>query len=262
MKILVLGDVFGRAGRRVVKNRLDSLKSMTKSDLVIINGENLAGGFGLTRATIDEMFEAGVDVITTGNHVWDKKEALTLVESEKRLLRPANYPARTPGRGVARYEFGSRSVAVLNLMGQVFMTSLDCPFRRADEEVDKLRADGIKIILVDIHAEATSEKEAIALHLNGRVSAVWGTHTHVATADERILNRGSAYISDVGMTGPRDSIIGVKPEIILKRFLYKLPERFEEAAGPAKLNAITLEIDDSTGLARSIKRISLEETFS
>ncbi len=258
MKLLVFGDIFGRVGRRMVKTGLAPMISMLKPDFVIINGENIAGGFGLTRDTLDELFSVGVDIVTTGNHVWDKKEALKLVENEKRLLRPANYPATAPGRGHAIFEKDGKKIGVLNLLGRVFMDSVDCPFQSAEKAIAELKKE-TSTILVDIHAEASSEKEAMGLYLDGQVSAVYGTHTHVQTADEKILLRGTAYITDVGMTGPTNSVIGIRPEIILKRFTQKLPERFEEAHGPGEINVIVIETDDVTGLAKSIKRIQSVE---
>lgn len=258
MKILAIGDIFGKVGRRMVKNSLPGLIDMTKADFVVANAENLAGGFGLTKPTLDEMFEAGVDAVTTGNHVWDKKEALQLAEKEPRLLRPLNYPVTTPGKGLGYYEKNGKKIALINLMGRVFMDAVDCPFQKIEEVIKSVREE-TNIILVDMHAEATSEKEAIGFFLDGRVSAVWGTHTHVQTADEKVLPRGTAYISDLGMTGPSHSIIGVRPEIILKRFTQKLPERFEEAHGPGQLNAAIIDLDDVTGFAKSIKRIQTAE---
>lgn len=258
MKILVIGDIFGKSGRRVVKENLPGLLAMTKADFVIANGENLAGGFGFTRETLDEMFAAGVDVITSGNHVWDKKEALDITVKDERVLRPANYPDSAPGVGFRVFEKNGHKMAVINLMGRVFMDATDCPFKKADELVAKAREE-TNIVIVDMHAEATSEKQAMGYFLDGRVSAVFGTHTHVQTADERILPRGTAFISDVGMSGPIHSIIGVRTEIILKRFTQKLPERFQEAHGPGMLSAAIFEVDDVTGSGKSVKRIQTEE---
>ncbi|MBF0170670.1 MAG: TIGR00282 family metallophosphoesterase [Nitrospinae bacterium] len=258
MKILILGDVYGHSGRRIVKTRLANMIAMTKASFVVANGENLAGGFGITKESLDEMFAAGVDVVTAGNHTWDKKDALKLVESEPRLLRPANIPALAPGRGAGVFEKEGVKFGVLNLMGRVFMDAIDCPFQRAEAELVKLREE-TNIILVDMHAEASSEKKAMGYFLDGRVSVVYGTHTHVPTADERILPRGTGFQSDVGMTGPIHSVIGVKTEIILKRFTQKLPERFEEAHGPAELNALLVELNPVTGFVKTINRLHLEE---
>lgn len=255
MKIIFIGDVYGKVGRRTLKRALNNIVDMTKADFVIANGENLAGGFGLTRQIIDEVFSMGVDIITTGNHVWDKKEALSIVQSEARVLRPANYPGIAPGRGAGVFETKSgKKIGVLNLLGRVFMDAVDCPFQRAEQELSRLQEE-TKVIIVDMHAEATSEKEAMGYFLDGRVSAVVGTHTHVQTADEKILTRNTAYISDAGMTGPSHSIIGVRVDIILKRFTQKLPERFDEAMGPGQFNAVILDVDDENGHARSIKRL-------
>lgn len=260
MKILFIGDVFGKSGRRTLKTSLANVVAMFKADFVIANCENLAGGFGFTRETLDEVLSTGVDAVTTGNHVWDKKEALDITAADQRVLRPANYPDGVPGRGSG--VFTSKSgvkVGLINLMGRVFMDSLDCPFKAAERELAKVSADA-KIILVDMHAEATSEKQAMGHLLDGRVTAVLGTHTHVQTADERLLMRGTAFITDVGMTGPAHSIIGVRPEIIMKRFMLKLPERFEEASGPGQFNAVLVEVDDETGKAKGIKRIQTVES--
>ncbi|MDH5509344.1 MAG: TIGR00282 family metallophosphoesterase [Nitrospinota bacterium] len=262
MRILAIGDIFGRVGRRTLKQGLANIIAMTKVDFVMANGENLAGGFGITRDTVEEVFSLGVDVMTSGNHIWDKKEALQLLETHKNILRPANYPARSPGKGSGVYQSKSgKPVGVINLQGRVFMDALNCPFVQAEQELEKVSSQ-TKVILVDMHAEATSEKIAMGYLLDGRVSAILGTHTHVQTADAKILPRGSAYISDLGMTGPSHSIIGVQPEIIMKRFLMKLPERFSEAMGPGQFNGVVMEVDEGTGLAKSIEplRVNYEET--
>lgn len=258
MKVLAIGDIFGKVGRRALKLGLNGIVSATKPDLVMANVENLAGGFGVTRPILEEVFSAGVDVATSGNHIWDKKDSLGLLETEPRLLRPANYPDETPGRGGGA--FTTRSglrVGVINLQGRVFMEAIDCPFKRAEKELEWLGKE-TNILIVDMHAEATSEKIAMGYFLDGRVSAILGTHTHVQTADAKILPRGAAYITDLGMTGPSHSIIGVKPEVIMKRFLMKIPERFTEAMGPAQLNGVIIDINEKTGLAKSIKAISAE----
>jgi hypothetical protein len=254
MKILVIGDVFGKSGRRMVTETLPGYINMFKVDFTIANCENIAGGFGMTHETLAEMFKAGVDVATAGNHTWDKKDALDLVVSEKRLIRPANYPATTPGRGYGVYEKSGIKIGVLNLMGRVFMDAIECPFGAADRALEEMKKE-TNIIIVDMHAEATSEKQAMGFHLDGRVSAVFGTHTHVQTADERVMPRGSAFITDVGMTGPMNSIIGVRPEIIMKRFIQKLPERFQESHGPGQFLGALIEVNPTTGLAKSIKRL-------
>lgn len=257
MKILFLGDVVGRPGRKIVSDLLPRLVRSLEADMVIANGENAAAGNGLTAETARELYSSGVAVITMGNHTWDKKEIFDFIDSDPHLIRPANYPPGTPGRGWTLYEPkpGKPSVAVVNLMGRVFLHPIECPFRMADALVEEVRKV-TPIIIVDFHAEATSEKIAMGWHLDGRVSAVVGTHTHVQTSDERILPKGTAYITDVGMTGPRNSILGIKPEIILRKFLTQLPARFEVAEGEAQINAVLITVDDRTGLAVEISKIN------
>ena len=262
MRILAIGDIFGRVGRRTLKQGLANILTLTKADFVVANGENLAGGFGITRDAVEEVFAMGVDVMTSGNHIWDKKEALQLLETHRNILRPANYPARAPGKGSGVFKSKSgKMVGVINLQGRVFMDAINCPFDQAEIELARVGAE-TKVILVDIHAEATSEKIAMGHLLDGRVSAIMGTHTHVQTADAKIMPRGSAYISDLGMTGPSHSIIGVRPDIIMKRFLMKLPERFSEAMGPGQFNGVVLDVDEGSGLAKSIEplQVNYEET--
>src|ERR1700730_5150742 len=227
MRILFIGDIVGRPGRQLVRTGLSAVVSRHEIDCVIANGENSAAGFGITREIGDELLEMGVDVLTSGNHIWDKKEALDYIGIEPRLLRPANYPAGVPGNGsyVARAKNG-RSVGVINVMGRVFMLNIDDPFTVVLREIEALR-QRTRVIFVDFHAEATSEKIAMGWHLDGKVTALVGTHTHVQTADERILPKGTAYLTDVGMTGPHDSVIGVEIELALGRFLNALPTRFE-----------------------------------
>ncbi len=255
MRLLFIGDIVGRPGRRALKENLPGLQRELDIDFVVANGENAAGGNGITREVARELLASGIDVITMGNHVWDHKEIFELIEREKRILRPANYPPGVPGVGLGVFETrGGVEIVVLNLAGRVFMPELDCPFRVADQLLEQL-GDSQKVILVDFHAEATSEKMALGWYLAGRVSAVCGTHTHVQTADERVLPGGTAYITDVGMTGPRDSVIGVKKELVLSKFLTQLPRRFEVAPGPYQFNAVVIDIDDETGEARQIKRI-------
>jgi metallophosphoesterase (TIGR00282 family) len=258
MKILFIGDIVGEPGRKALKRGLLPLIDKLKIDFVIANAENAAGGFGVTRQVCDEIFEAGVNILTSGNHIWDKKEAIQYIREEKRLLRPANYPEEAPGYGsvVAETPAGEK-IAVLNLAGRVFMIQLDCPFKTAKSLLPKLKEEA-KVVIVDIHAEATSEKAAIAWFLDGEVSAVVGTHTHVQTADERILPEGTAFITDVGMTGPVNSIIGVKKEMIINKFLTQVPVRFETAKGLTMLSSVLLDIDAETGKAASIERIRLE----
>lgn len=264
MRILFIGDIFGRPGRTIVKDRLPTLVKEHAVDLVIANGENAAAGFGITPPLAEEFFELGVDVLTTGNHIWDKREIIDYFDSAdgnphspaRRLLRPANYPPGMPGWGFYEGRKGEIGYAVINLQGRVFMASNDDPFRVADALLKQIKA---KIVLVDVHAEATSEKMSMGWYLDGRVSAVVGTHTHVPTADERVLPGGTAYITDVGMTGPFDSVIGVKKELIVSRFLNNMPARFEAATGDVRLCAIVVDCDDATGRAREIKRLMLSE---
>jgi metallophosphoesterase (TIGR00282 family) len=255
MHILVVGDVHGRPGRRILKERLPRLRAQYEARFVVANGENGAGGAGLSREVADELFAAGVDVITGGNHIWQHRDAYELLDAEPRIIRPLNYPPGVPGRGatVARTREGV-PVAVLNLQGRVFMPEVDDPFRTVRAEVETLH-DKARVILLDFHAEATSEKIAMGWYLDGKISALVGTHTHVQTADERILPEGTAYISDVGMTGPRDGVIGMDRARILERFQTGLPVRFEVATGPAQLNAVAIDVDEETGMARRIERI-------
>ncbi|HBX22484.1 MAG TPA: TIGR00282 family metallophosphoesterase [Desulfotomaculum sp.] len=255
MRILMIGDVVGRPGRRAVIENVPGLVRDERINLTIANGENAAGGNGITREVAGELFSAGVEVITMGNHVWNKKEIYNLIAKEDRIIRPCNYPPGAPGAGYGRYETKSGiKVGVINLSGRVFMPDLDCPFRKADEVLPTLQ-DWSNIILLDFHAEATSEKIAMAYHLEGKISAVCGTHTHVQTADERVLPGGTAYITDVGMTGPLDSVIGVKKEAVLEKFITQMPRKFEVAAGPYQFNAVIIDIDTQTGMATNIKRI-------
>jgi 2',3'-cyclic-nucleotide 2'-phosphodiesterase len=263
MRILFIGDIFGRPGRTIVRERLPELVKQHSVDLIIANGENAAAGFGITAALAEELFEMGIEVLTSGNHIWDKREILEFFESAngnpyspaRRLLRPANYPSTLPGWGLFQGKTKANvPYAVINLQGRVFMTSNDDPFRVADELLKKVTE---KIILVDIHAEATSEKISMGWYLDGRVTAVLGTHTHIPTADEHVLPNGTAYQTDVGMTGPYDSVIGVKKELVINRFLTNMPARFEAASGDVRLCAVVIECDESSGKARSIKRIML-----
>jgi 2',3'-cyclic-nucleotide 2'-phosphodiesterase len=260
MRILFIGDVVGRSGRAILLKRLGGLVADWKLDFVVVNGENAAGGFGITEAIYQEFVDAGADVITGGNHSWDQKEALVFIERAPRLLRPINYPAGTPGRGVALIDAknGAR-VLVVNAMGRIFMDPLDDPFAAVERELAscplKQAADAI---IIDIHGEATSEKQAIGHFCDGRASLVVGTHTHVPTADHQILPRGTAFISDVGMTGDYDSVIGMNKEEPLSRFLTKISgARFEPAMGEATLCALAVETDDSSGLARHIAAVRL-----
>ncbi len=256
MRILFIGDIVGKPGRELVRRGLPSLVEQHSIDLVIANAENAAAGFGITREIGDQLLGWGVDVMTTGNHVWDKKEAIDYIGAEPRLLRPANYPAGVPGNGsyLARTADG-RSAGVVNVMGRVFMLAIDDPFDVVLKEIAALKARA-RVVFVDFHAEATSEKMAMGWHLDGKVTAVVGTHTHVQTADERFLPMGTAYLTDVGMTGPHDSIIGVEIEPALGRFRNAMPARFETATANPRLNAVIVEADDATGMATDVERIS------
>jgi 2',3'-cyclic-nucleotide 2'-phosphodiesterase len=261
VNIVFIGDVVGKPGRRILARMLPALRREVGADLAIANGENSAGGFGITPETLDDLLAAGVDVVTGGNHTWQAREIYTLLDSHPRILRPANYPPGTPGRGSGVFRSSGPTpgaVAVLNLEGRVFMQPLQSPFEVGRDEAERLRQEA-SVIIVDMHAEATSEKIALGWYLDGRVSAVIGTHTHVQTADERILPEGTAFISDAGMTGPRDSVIGMGRDEVLQRFLTLLPARFDVAAGPAQLNAVVVEVDDQTGRARRIQRVSRTE---
>ncbi len=257
MRILFIGDIVGRPGRELVKRGLAAIVDHHGVDVVLANAENAAGGFGITREIGDQLLEWGVDVMTSGNHIWDKKEALDYIGTESRLLRPANYPAGAPGNGsyLARTRSGE-SIGVINVMGRVFMLNIDDPFASVLREIEAMR-ERTRTIFVDFHAEATSEKIAMGWHLDGRVSAVVGTHTHVQTADDRILPKGTAYLTDVGMTGPHDSIIGVEIEPALRKFLTALPAKLETATGNPRLHAVIVETDAQTGRAIDIERLSL-----
>ena len=259
MNILFIGDIVGRPGRDLVHKGLPALVEHYDIDLTIANAENSAAGFGITRDIGETLLEWGVEVMTSGNHIWDKKEALDYIATEPRLLRPANYPAGVPGRGsyVAQTRDG-RSVGVINVMGRVFMTPIDDPFAVVLREIEAIR-HRVKVIFVDMHAEATSEKISMGWYLDGKVTAVVGTHTHVQTADERILPNGTAYLTDAGMTGPHDSIIGMEREPSLARFLTGLPSKFEPATGNPRLNGVVLEADDKTGRATKITRINYSQ---
>jgi metallophosphoesterase (TIGR00282 family) len=256
VKILFIGDIVGSPGRKIVHDRLADILVQRKIDLCIANGENSASGFGITPRLTEELFACGIEVITGGNHIWDRKEIIDFFPHEPRLLRPANFPNGLPGSGlyVSRAKNGI-GYAVLNLQGRTFMLALDDPFRASGRELAKIPAD-VKVIIVDMHAEATSEKQAMGWYLDGKVSAVLGTHTHVATADERVLPGGTAYITDVGMTGPRDSVIGMDKQGLLQRFLDALPAKFAVAEGDVQMNTVLLDIDESSGRARSIDRLN------
>jgi len=255
LRILFIGDIFGEPGRQAVGNLLPELKENLSIDFVIANGENSAGGVGITKEIALELLRTGVNSITLGNHAWSKKEVYSYLDEDTRVIRPANYPPGIPGRGVAVYNIhdGTR-IGVLNLCGRVFMDHIDDPFRIADKIIENL-AKETDVILIDFHAEATSEKIAFGWYVDGRVSAVIGTHTHVQTADERVLPGGTAYITDVGMTGPMDSVIGVKKELIISKFLTRLPHKFEVADGEILLSAVVIDIDAASGKATCIERL-------
>jgi metallophosphoesterase (TIGR00282 family) len=257
VRVLFVGDVIGKPGRQALLGLLPGLIDRLRIDYTIVNVENLAGGFGVTPDTLRELDELPIDCFTTGNHVWDKKEGMDLIAGHPRLLRPANYPAGNPGRGlhVGETATGVR-VGTINLEGQVFMKNLDSPFVVADQLLAELPAD-VHVVVVDFHAEATSEKQALAFYLDGRVSAVFGTHTHVPTADHRVLAGGTALLTDVGMTGPYDSVIGMKVDKVIQRFLRQTPVSFEVAKGDVRLAAVVIEVDAATGRTRSIDRMLL-----
>ncbi len=256
MKILAIGDIVGRPGRAIIQRQLVSLREELAIDFVVANCENAAGGAGITPGTADELFRAGVDVLTSGNHVWRKREAFDLLKLDHRVLRPANYPDGAPGTGSTIVKtLSGQQVGVLNVMGRVFMEPLDCPFRTAQRELARLKAV-TPVVIVDMHAEATSEKVAMGWFLDGKASCVFGTHTHIPTADERILPHGTAFITDVGMTGPYDSVIGRRVDQILERFLSSLPRKSDVAEGNVQLRGLLVEVNPATGTAASVARIT------
>ncbi len=254
MNILMVGDVYGEPGRQAVTTLLPRLRQAHAIDFTVVNVENAAGGFGVTAPIARQILEAGADVMTSGNHIWDKKEIVEYITRENLLLRPANFPAGPPGVGHVPVKCGPHKIAVLNLMGRVFMLPIDCPFRKADELLPELRKD-TPVILVDMHAEATSESLAMGWYLDGRVSAVVGTHRHVQTADERVLPGGTAYTTALGLTGPTDGVIGGDRGQIIQRFLNQMPIRFETAKGPAALHGVVIVVDPETGRASEIRRL-------
>ena len=259
MKVLFIGDIMGEPGRRAMSRLLPKVVAQHAVDLVIGNGENVAGGFGITPELAQELFEMGLSVITTGNHAWDQKEIVDYIRQEPRLLRPANYPSGVPGQGSIVVETpAGEKLAVLQLMGRVYMPTLDCPFQVARREVARLKTEA-RAIIVDMHAEATSEKMAMGHFLDGEVSAVLGTHTHVQTADEQILPKGTAYITDIGMTGPLHSVIGIKKEIAIEKFLTQMSRCFEVASGPTVFGAVLIELDGQIGKAIRIQRLRIPD---
>jgi len=256
MKILFVGDIVGSPGRKIVHDRLADILAQREIDLCIANGENSASGFGITPRLAEELFASGIQVLSGGNHIWDRKEIIDFFPHEPRLLRPANFPAGSPGKGI--YVGRTKKdvpYAVLNLQGRTFMAPLDDPFRSAISELAKIPAD-VKVIVVDMHAEATSEKQAMGWYLDGKVSAVLGTHTHVPTADNHVLPGGTAYITDVGMTGPHDSVIGMEKAGIMQRFLEAMPAKFAVAEGDVQMNTVLIDVDEATGRAKAIERLN------
>lgn len=260
MRILMVGDIVGAVGRETLATYLPRLKRLHAPDVIVVNGENAAhNGRGITRSIAREMFGWGVHVVTLGNHAWGQQEVFDFIDEEPRLVRPANFPVGTPGRGVTTIDTPAGKLTVINLMGRTFMATLDCPFRKADELLANIPASSA--ILVDMHAETTSEKLAMAWHLDGRISAIVGTHTHVQTADERILPQGTGYLTDVGMVGPRDGIIGMDRDPVLHRFITQLPARFEVATGPTHFHAVLIELDRQTKKTKRIKRIRIDDDY-
>jgi metallophosphoesterase (TIGR00282 family) len=259
IKILIIGDIVGKPGRKILQDKLPRLIERWSLSFVIANGENAAGGSGITLETMEEILKAGVDCITSGDHVWKKKEVVSLLEKDRRLLRPENYGERAAGSGVGLYKTRTgHEIGVVNLLGRVFMKPCDCPFKAAERAVSSL-SHKTKIILVDMHAEATSEKVAMGWMLDGRVSAVFGTHTHIQTADERVLPKGTAYITDLGMTGPYESVLGRQTDRVLQAILTQMPCAFDVAKGDVRLCGALVTVDSDTGRALDIQRLVVKE---
>lgn len=256
INILCIGDVCGSAGCAILRRTLPGFKKLKAIDMVVANGENSADGNGILPGSAEHLFTSGVDVITGGNHTFQRREAYPLFEKNRDLLRPANYPDSAPGRGMVMVDCGFTTVAVINLMGVVFLEPLACPFETADRLVGEAKAAGARVILLDFHAEATAEKRAMGFYLDGKISALFGTHTHVQTADEQILPGGTGYISDLGMTGPVQSVLGIKPELAIAKMKEKLPVRFENAAGECMVNGCIFSVDTSAGLTSSVERVN------
>jgi metallophosphoesterase (TIGR00282 family) len=252
VRILFIGDIVGKPGRRAVRRLLPSVRATHAPDVVIANGENMAGGAGITRDTAREMFRLGIAALTTGNHVWDQREALEYLAEGPPITRPLNYPPGTPGTGVIEIDVAGKRLAIVNVQGRVFMRALDDPFRAMDAVLQEIDTP---YIFVDVHAEATGEKEALGFFLDGRISAMVGTHTHVPTADARVLPRGTGYITDVGMVGPRDSVIGIEPDPIIKRYLTQMYQKYEVASGPVVFNSVLIDIDDETAKCTGIRLV-------
>lgn len=258
MKILAIGDVVGKIGCNFLREKLPNLKKKRGIDVVIANGENSSDGNGITPSSVDFLFSSGVDVITTGNHSFRRKESYELYDNCEYLIRPSNFPkGTTPGRGMTILDMGRFQMAVINIMGTAYLEPLDCPFKEMDRLIEQAKKENAKVIIVDFHAEATGEKKAMGYYLDGRVSAMFGTHTHIQTSDACILPKGTGYITDVGMTGPINSVLGVKPEIIIKKFVEKLPQRFELATGPCKMNCILIEVDEKSGKTLNIEALEI-----
>ena len=259
MRVMLTGDVVGRPGRKAFQEYTPKLRKEKGIDVVIVNGENSAGGKGFTRKSLDALYHAGADIITSGNHVWDKKDVFEFIDQEPFLIRPANYPDGAPGKGYCIYPFKAKNIGVVNLSGRALMPALDCPFQKIEEILRELKKE-CDIILLDFHAETTSEKMAMGWYLDGRVNGVVGTHTHIQTADDRILPKGTAYITDLGMTGPWNSILGVKTEIILRKFTTAMPCRFDlEEEGPMVYSAVIIDIDDNTNQTTAMERVMIVE---
>jgi 2',3'-cyclic-nucleotide 2'-phosphodiesterase len=256
LRVLFIGDIVGKSGRNVLRDRLIELKRDNEIDVCIANGENSAGGIGINCVIAQELYGYGVDIITTGNHVYSKKEVFNFIDSDRRILRPANYPEGAPGQGSVVICTEKGKLGIINLLGRVYMDLCDCPFKTADRELEEVKKQ-TRMVFVDFHAEATSEKAALAWYLDGRVSCVVGTHTHVQTADERILDRGTAFMSDAGMTGPSAGIIGVDREISIRRFITRIPVKYEIQHGIAQLNGVIIDIDETSGKSTRIQRLDI-----
>ncbi|MGG3873927.1 TIGR00282 family metallophosphoesterase [Brevibacillus laterosporus] len=257
MKLLFIGDIVGSPGREIVKDYVPRLKRKYAPDLIVVNGENSAHGRGITRKIANELFQVGVQAITMGNHTWDNREVFDFIDEDSRIVRPANFPEGTPGKGLTYVQTHVGEVAIINVQGRTFLPPLMCPFETAERLVEEARKR-TKFIFVDVHAEATSEKQALGWYLDGKISAMVGTHTHVQTGDERILPNGTGYITDAGMCGPTDGILGMERSAVIKKFLTQLPVRFEVAEGPTQLNGVLFTLDNSTGKTKKIDRIRID----
>ncbi len=258
MKILIVGDVVGRPGRKAFKKYTKELREKNNIDVVIVNGENSAAGKGVSRKSLDELYAGGADIVTSGNHIWDKREVYEVIDTDPYLVRPANYPEGAPGKGWCLYPLKAKNLAVINMSGRAFMPEMDCPFQKIEDVLSEIGSQA-DIKILDFHAETTSEKMAMGFYLDGRVQVVVGTHTHIQTADERILPEGTAYITDLGMVGPWNSVLGVKSDIIIKKFITCMPARFDLADGPAVYSAIVVEIDDASNKPVGVERILIKE---